>query len=172
MTFHIENGGQVDPLEFTKQMINLHPDVKIYIGCDSQDKKRECWYATVIAYRFTYGEEGIRKGARYIYLRETVEKTKDKFTRLWGEVERSVDLALWLREQGVEVSVIDLDFNHKDTTGSYDMVASGSGYVKGFGFESTCKPEEQIASRAADHIVKKKSGRSRRFHFKKKRKVA
>lgn len=177
MEFHIEHGGKVNPIEFVREMVNLYSDIKIYVGCDSQNKRKECLYAIVIAFRFTYGEEGTRKGARFIYATEVTEKMPDKFTRLWGEVERSTALAQKIEDRdvdgnirGFKVDVIDLDFNHKDTTGSYDLVASGSGYVKGYGFESTCKPEEQIASRAADHIVKKKNKKERRFHFKKKKK--
>ena len=165
MIFQLENGGDVDVVNHTNHILIQHPDTKIYVGCDSQNKKRGCIYATVIAYRFTYGAEGVRKGARYIYKKEWVDKIKDKFTRLQGEVFKSVELALWLREKGFEVHKIDLDFNHKQSAGSHNMVSFGTGYCKAYGFDATCKPEEQIASRAGDHIVKKKG--SRRKHRRK-----
>src|SRR6478609_4323195 len=105
--FKLENGREVDVVKHTQEILNKYSDVRIYVGCDSQNKKRGCVYATVIAYRFTHGE-GTRKGSRYIYFDEWVKKTKDKFTRLWGEVERSVELAKWLSEQGFEIYQIDL----------------------------------------------------------------
>jgi predicted RNase H-related nuclease YkuK (DUF458 family) len=162
--FKVENGKEgVDVIRHTQEILAQYPDAKIYVGCDSQNKKRGCIYATVIAYRFSYGD-GDRHGARYIYTDEWLPKIKDRFTRLWGEVERSVELARWLEEQGFKVHKIDLDFNLEITAGSHNMVAAGSGYVKGFGFDCSCKPEEQIASRAGDHIVKKK--KARRWHRK------
>lgn len=159
--FYLESGSKVDPLQFTKEILERYPDTKIYIGCDSQNKERVCVYATVIAYRFTY--VGTRRGARYIYYKEVVDKTKDKFTRLWGEVERSLGLAVWLRDQGFDIYQIDLDFNEKSNTGSHDMVASGTGYVIGQGFNCTVKPQLQCASRCADHIVKKRVRRRRQY---------
>lgn len=170
MIFKLENGSDVDLIQHTQSIIDQHPDTRLYVGCDSQNKRRGCTYAIVVAYRFTYGE-GTRKGARYVYQQEWVDKTKDKFTRLWGEVERSVNLALWLEEKGFKVYQIDLDFNQDVKAGSHDMVASGVGYCRGFGFNVSIKPEMQCASRCGDHIVKKKGRRSRVWHKKRKEKV-
>lgn len=170
-SFKIEHEGgdiSIDVLEHTKMMLDKYSDVKIYVGCDSQNKQRGCVYATVIAYRFSYGDSGLRKAASYIFHKESVQKQKDKFTRLWGEVERSVQVAHWLESNGFKVHQIDLDFNHKSNTGSHDLVASGSGYVRGFGFNVTCKPELQCATRGADHIVKKGIGGRIRYKGKKK----
>lgn len=166
--FQIENGLGVDLIQHTREILDQFPDTKIYVGCDSQNKKRGCIYAIVVAYRFTYGD-GTRKGARYVYQTELLPKMKDKFTRLWGEVEKSVELALWLENKdengiirGFPIEAIDLDFNRKITAGSNNMVSVGTGYVKSFGFECTIKPDEQIASRAGDHIVKKKTRKERK----------
>ncbi len=170
MEFQLENGEKIDVAKHTQSIIDLYPDTKVYVGCDSQNKKKGCVYAVVIAYRFTYGD-GTRKGARYIYTKEWVDKMKDKFTRLFGEVTRSVEVAQWLEREGFKVHKIDLDFNLDITAGSHNMVAVGSGYVKGFGFDPTCKPEEQIASRAADHIVKHKRNKRKHHRQRKKERV-
>ncbi len=176
MIFQLENGGDVDVVDFINSILIQHPDTKIYVGCDSQNKKKACLYATVIAFRFTYGDEGIRKGARYIYLKEWVDKIMPKLgednrrareIRLWGELTRSVELAQWLEQQGFKIHKIDLDFNLDERWGSNSLSASGRGYCAQFGFDATCKPEEQTASRAGDHIVKKRKGR--RWHRKKKK---
>lgn len=166
--FFFESGKRVNVLLYTQHMIDTFKNVKIYVGCDSQNKRKGCLYATVIAFRYTYDEHGLRWAANYAYHREWVEKTKDKFTRLWGEVERSVEVAQWLEKEGYKVYQIDLDFNEKSNTGSHDMVAAGSGYVLGQGFNCSVKPELQCATRAGDHIVKKK-GKRRPHHHKKKR---
>lgn len=169
---------EIDALKHTQSILDKYGDsVQIFVGCDSQnkskkarDKEGRCIYATVIAYRFNYGDSGARSGASYIYHREEVAKTKDKFTRLWGEVERSVEVAKWLEENGFKVYQIDLDFNQKSNTGSHDMVAASTGFVVGQGFRCSTKPELQMSSRAADHIVKKRSKKNR-VHYKKKSKV-
>ena len=96
---HREN-EEIDALKHTASILEKYPDAKIYVGCDSQNKHRCSVYATVIAYRFSYGDSGLRKAASYIYCREEAPKQKDKFTRLWGEVERSVEVAKWLEENG------------------------------------------------------------------------
>lgn len=179
--FKIEyrEGEEVDVLKHTQSIIDKYGDsVQIFVGCDSQNKSKnregkggKCVYAIVIAYRFTYGESGTRSGASYIYHKEETVKQKDKFTRLWGEVERSVEVAKWLEDNGFKVYKIDLDFNQKSNTGSHDMVSAGKGYVMGQGFDCTIKPDEQISSRAADHIVKKKGKKNKVHYHKKKRKV-
>lgn len=168
--FKIKNREQeqVDVVKHTQSILDQFKDVEIYVGCDSQNKQRGCVYATVIAYRFTHGE-GTRRAASFIYSKESVDKQKDKFTRLWGEVERSVEVALWLQQQGFKVHQVDLDFNQDTKTGSHDMVASGTGYVKGFGFNVSTKPETQVASRCGDHIVKKRGSVRRRVHNRKKK---
>lgn len=175
MIFQLENGGDVDAVNHTHSILLQHPDAKIYVGCDSQNKKKGCLYCVVIAYRFTYGD-GTRRGARYIYKKEWTDRIvypeseggnkRAKQERLWGEAVRSVELAQWIEAQGFKVHKIDLDFNHVEKWGSHFLSAAGVGYCASFGFDATCKPEEQIASRAGDHIVKKK--RNRRRHNRKK----
>ena len=170
---------EVDALKHTQSIMDKYGDsVKIFVGCDSQNKSKKrkdevgrCTYATVIAYKFTYGDSGMRSGASYIYHREEVPKQRDKFTRLWGEVERSVNTAKWLEENGFKVYQIDLDFNEKSNTGSHDMVAAGVGFVVGQGFRCSVKPETQMSSRAADHIVKKRSKKNRVYYHRKKKRV-
>jgi len=149
--FRCHNGEKVDVIEHTKEIFNeyaLDDSLKLYVGCDSQNKRYGTYYVTVIAYRYGH------RGAHYIYCREKIPKVRDRWQRLWGEVERSVQIALYLKSKGYKVDVIDLDFNRKEIAASSDMVAAARGYVIGMGFDCTVKPESQLASRAADHIVK------------------
>ncbi len=104
---------------------------------------------TVIAFRFS------KNGTHFIYSRDNVRpKIKDRWPRLWGEVERSLEVAQWLKGNGFKVDCVDLDFNRKEIARSHEMVKSAKGYILGFGFNTSVKPEEQVASRAADHIVR------------------
>jgi predicted RNase H-related nuclease YkuK (DUF458 family) len=147
--FKTEQGLLIDAVRHSIETLNLHKDAKIYVGTDSQNKRHNTVYVTVIAYR--YGT----RGTHYIYYRHHVKKIRDRWQRLWKEVELSVEIAKMLEENSLRVHCIDLDFNKKEIARSSDMVAAARGFVVGSGYECTVKPEEQVASRAADHIVRR-----------------
>jgi predicted RNase H-related nuclease YkuK (DUF458 family) len=150
--FKLESGKDIDVLAHTSEQFMkyaLDKSFRVYVGCDSQNKRYGTTYVTVIAYRYGH------RGTHYIYTREKVSKIKDRYKRLWGEVERSVQVATLLQTSGYKVNCIDLDFNKKEIARSSEMVAAARGYVTGMGFECSVKPEEQVASRAADHIVRR-----------------
>lgn len=161
-------GEQIDLIAYSKEMIERYEqkrqrgdgDIKIYVGCDSQNKRYDICYITVIAFRHN------DKGADYIYCKESIKKDRAKDRkikdlqvivnqRLWGEVERSLATALRLREGGIPVYCVDLDLNDEEGTGSNNLAAAGRGYIVAEGFKCTIKPEEQVASRAADSLVRK-----------------
>lgn len=151
--FQLENGEQVHDLkEYVSNIFAKHvlsEDFKVYVGCDSQNSRYNTCYVTVIAFRFS------RNGTHFIFCRDNVRpKIKDRWPRLWGEVERSLEVAQWLKSNGFKVDCVDLDFNRKEIARSNEMVKSAKGYILGFGFNTSVKPEEQVASRAADHIVR------------------
>jgi predicted RNase H-related nuclease YkuK (DUF458 family) len=157
MKFYKKEGGElVSGLTHTFDVLRQHPDAKVYVGSDSQNARHSTTYVTVIAYR--YGNNG----AHYVYHKQSLPRVKDKWTRLWKEVELSLEVAKWLEENSVKVHCVDLDLNEKITAGSNDLMAAARGYIIGMGFSCTVKPEEQVASRAADHLVRDKNRPKRR----------
>jgi predicted RNase H-related nuclease YkuK (DUF458 family) len=146
--FKTEQGSLVDAVKHTVESLNVYRDAKIYVGTDSQNKRYSTTYVTVIAYRYGH------RGCHYIYHRQNVKKIRDRWQRLWKEVELSIEIAKMLEENSIKVFCIDLDFNQKEIARSSDMVAAARGYIIGSGFNCTVKPEEQVASRAADHLVR------------------
>lgn len=150
--FKLEGGKIVDPIIHTLEILSKHPDAKIYVGTDSQNKRHQTTYVTCIAYR--YGT----RGTHYIYVKENTNKIRDRWTRLWGEVERSVEIANLLESNSIKVHRIDLDFNEKDIAKSSTMVSAARGYVIGMGYlpeQVTVKPSEQVATRSSDHICRR-----------------
>lgn len=147
--FKLEGGEMVNVISHSLDTLKRHRDAKIYVGTDSQNKRHVTCYVVVVAYR--YGT----RGTHYIYHRYNTKRIKDRWQRLWKEVELSVEIARELEESNLKVHCIDLDFNRKEIARSSDMVAAARGYVIGSGFDCTVKPEEQVASRAADHIVRR-----------------
>lgn len=151
--FRLERTGEiVDPIQHSLAIVaqysKKYDDLKIYVGSDSQNRRYSTTYVVVIAFR--YGN----RGAHFIYSRENVKKIRERYPRLWKEVEVSLEVANALKQAGVPVFRVDLDFNEKEIARSSDMVKAARGWVIGSGFSCSVKPEEQIASRAADHLVR------------------
>ena len=119
-------------------------DVEVHVGCDSQNHKRHTVYVTTVVFRFR------NNGAHVIYRKERVPKILDMWTKLWGETERSVELAnLILEECGLKVHQIDLDSNSDSKYASHKLVSASTGYIPSLGFDSKVKPDLLMAAWAA-----------------------
>jgi predicted RNase H-related nuclease YkuK (DUF458 family) len=104
-------------------------------------------YATTIVFHVESA------GCHVIYKKSRVDKINDMWTRLWGEVERSVEVALYLRENGIEINTIDLDYNIDPSHQSNKLVKAAVGYVESLGIQARVKPDLLPAVYAADDIV-------------------
>lgn len=141
----------VELAEYLKEYIEQvgAENVRLYIGCDSQNKSEWTSYATTVVLHIG------TTGCHVLYQRERVRpRVEDFWTRLWKEVERSVEVALYLQENGIEVDNIDLDLNADPNMRSNKLVAAAKGYVESLGIKARIKPELLPAIHAADHIVK------------------
>lgn len=159
--FRTHGGTQhVDIVAYAREKIKEHPDLRIYVGTDSQDKRRSTVYATVIAFR--YGTRGVH----YVFHKEKVRRIRDRWTRLWKEAEMTAEVALYLRNNLIPVYSVELDYSSNKKWGSHNMVQAGVGYLKGLGFnnihakpntpEEALDEELQVAVKAADNIVGKR----------------
>ena len=149
-----------DVAEYIMNYINAYDgDVQLYIGTDSQStrKKRVTNYATVICMHRT-NSDGIGKGAHLIYNRERKTNVKDLFTRLWWEVEYSMQVANYLRDKNVylneKVLAVHIDVSPDKKNKSNSVYASAVGYVESMGYECCTKPDSPVASYAADMVVR------------------
>lgn len=122
-------------------------DVKIYLGCDSQNKAIKTVYAVTVVFHIS------NTGCHVIYKREEIPIVRDMWTRLWKETELSCETALYLREHGIEISTIDLDYNTDPAKKSNKLVSAAVGYVESLGFKARCKPDLLPGAYAADNIV-------------------
>lgn len=137
-----------DVADYVHDYYALHPDEKLslYLGCDSQNRLRTT-YATTLVFNVS------KTGCHVIYRKEVMPLIADMWTRLWGETERSVETALYLREKGIEIDTIDLDYNVNPKFKSNKLVTAAVGYVESLGFKARIKPDLLPAVYAADHIV-------------------
>jgi len=140
---------QFDLAKYTKEYLDTNKDynVKMYLGCDSQTKADKTTYATTLVFHVE------SSGCHIIYKKEVVPVIRDMWNRLWKETELSVKAALYLRENGIEIDTIDLDYNIDPIHDSNRLVKAAVGYVESLGFKARVKPELLPAVYAADTIV-------------------
>lgn len=142
----------LNPVKYAKEIIsrNIYENINIYIGCDSQNfrKKKYTGFVTVIAFHIgTSGIHCIYKPVKYKIIRNT-------FQRLWMEAMVTYELAEKLKKAGIYIYQVDLDFNKDKKFQSNQLVAMSEGMFKGIGYNVASKPDELVASRAADHILR------------------
>lgn len=145
----IASNDHFDLAEYVKEYLESNKDyaVKMYLGCDSQTKADKTTYATTLVFHVA------NSGCHVIYKKEIVPVVRDMWNRLWRETELSVEAALYLRENGVEINTIDLDYNTDPIHNSNRLVKAAVGYVESLGFKARVKPDLLPAVYAADDIV-------------------
>jgi predicted RNase H-related nuclease YkuK (DUF458 family) len=143
------DGEAIELIKYTLNIISTKPDVAIYVGTDSQNCKKVTKYVTVVAYR--YGSRGVH----FIYQLSSEKKIKDQFERLFKEAEMSIKIAEYLKSKSISVFAIDLDYNKNKKFESNKLVTATRGWCESLGYKVIIKPDEQVATRAADMIVNK-----------------
>ncbi|HMC96218.1 MAG TPA: ribonuclease H-like YkuK family protein [Flavobacteriales bacterium] len=141
----MHDGRAVDLLAHVGGVLAAHRDVEVMVGSDSHNYANHTVYTTTVVMRF------FRNGAQVVYRREKAPKVVDLWTRLWGEVERSLVVAQILRTQGsIDVCRIDMDLNSDARFGSHKLHTAAVGYVRSHGYEPHTKPDMLIATWAAN----------------------
>ena len=141
-------GNRIDPVAHTLEIIKNYPNAEVHIGTDSQNIGKQTRYTTVIAYRL-----GTR-GVHYILGKAQITIIRDMWTRLWKEAEKSIDVAEWLTQQIAIRVEIDMDYNGDENFKSHKLIAAAKGWANSLGYKVNIKPNNQIATRAADHHCK------------------
>ena len=141
---------EIDLAEYVQEYVNYveRPNVQLYIGCDSQNKGDNTIFATTVFLHIG------NTGCHVLFKIETFPRIFDFQSRLWGEVERSVEVAVYLKDNGIVVDNIDLDLNGDPMKRSNKLVHAATGYVESLGIKARIKPEMLPAISAADNIVK------------------
>lgn len=141
--------NNIDLVEYIQKYLQEYPNTDIYIGCDSQNFKRTTSYAIVIVLH------DLGKGGHILYSKESMPRIHDKFTRLWKEVEKSIETAEYLKENNIKKpAYIDLDLNPDIKYQSNKILQAALGYVESMGYKARCKPDAMSASHVADALCK------------------
>ena len=141
-------GDRIDPVNHTLEVIKNYPYAEIHIGTDSQNVNKETLYTTVIAYRLN------TRGVHYIFSRSSKKIIRDLLTRLWKEAEYSIDVAEWMTQKITIKVEIDMDFNGDENFKSHKLISAAKGWANSLGYKVNVKPNNQIATRAADYHCK------------------
>lgn len=135
----------VDLLMHVQEITRKNPEIKVFVGTDSQNYHQSTVYVSTVVLRYQ------NNGAHVLYQKEKVAKITDRWTRLWDELNRSIDLAGYLRnEGGIHVSQIDLDFNSDPKFFSHKLLPAAVGYVQSMGYRAKSKPDLLMATWAAN----------------------
>jgi predicted RNase H-related nuclease YkuK (DUF458 family) len=134
--------------QYAQEMVKKHPNIKIYVGSDSQNYATKTLYATTVVFRFE------NNGAHVIYHKESTKLVTDMWTRLWGELQRSIDVAGYLKfECDVPIEQIDLDLNSDPEFPSNKVFQAAVGYAQSMGYKAKTKPDLLMATWAANVLV-------------------
>jgi predicted RNase H-related nuclease YkuK (DUF458 family) len=142
------NEKVVDLVPYLKQKLSERDDISIYVGCDSQNIGSKTIYAVVIVlhHRTT--------GGHVLYSKAKFERIKERFTKLWKEVEISMEIAEYLNSHGIRATYIDIDLNPDPKYASNSVLRAAMGFVESMGYTPRCKPEAVSASYVADKLCK------------------
>jgi predicted RNase H-related nuclease YkuK (DUF458 family) len=138
----------VDLVPYTLGFLVENLDHTIYVGTDSQNVGESTIYATVIVFHNS------GKGGHVLYSKVVLPKINDRWTRLWKEVEFSVQAAEQLKDEAIpKVGYIDLDLNPDPKYKSNQVLRSAIGYVESMGYKARVKPNAIMASCVADNLI-------------------
>ena len=131
---------------------------EIFVGCDSQVNRICTIYSVVIGIHKIV--DGIGRGVHIIHTKERDKKIKEDrgaiFSRLWNEVDRIVETALYLRDNGIDTKDIatHVDANSDAKYASNMIYDSAIGYLNSLGFKVEGKPYAWAATYAANLYCK------------------
>jgi predicted RNase H-related nuclease YkuK (DUF458 family) len=148
MEFRIlQTDTSVDLVEYLKFYLSENPDAQIIIGCDSKNRDSLTIYAVVVVLYKPH------RGGHVLYSKKRIPRVKERWNRLWHEVEISVNLANELVDLGLpKPAFIDLDLNPDPRFKSNDVVRAAVGLVESMGYVARTKPYSLCASYAADKV--------------------
>lgn len=139
-----------DIINYIKNYLNDRTGVELLIGSDSQSfSNAKTVYGVVIAL-YTKG-----KGAHVLCTKESTPFEKDTSNRLLTEVWKAVEVAEFLRKNGLpKASFIDIDLNPDPKYRSNRVLRQAVGLVEGMGYRVRYKHNGAMMTYSANHLVR------------------
>jgi len=149
--FQTLHGVKIENLiEYIKEYISTKDEIEILVGSDSQSyRNTKTIYGVVIAL-YTKG-----KGSHVLCYREVLPVEKNISVRLMTEVWKSIEIAEYLRENGLpKPKWIDIDLNPDPKYKSNSVLRQAVGLVEGMGYQVRYKHLGAMTTYAANHLVR------------------
>jgi predicted RNase H-related nuclease YkuK (DUF458 family) len=141
------NRKVVDLVPYLKEKLAERNDISVYIGSDSQNIGDSTVYACVIVLHYN------KNGGHVLYTKSKIDRVKDRYTRLWNEIELSMEVARYLEAQGIQkAKYIDIDLNPDPKYASNGILRAALGFIESYGFVPRSKPDAMSASYCADRV--------------------
>lgn len=141
--FYKDDGTVVlDPLRYVNDWLLKHPKGEIHLGCDSKVKRSYVKYSVAICMR------EIGRGVHEIYGTKTDPLPKDRYSRLWEEVNLAVKVAHNFDAIPSPI-FIHVDLNKDPNYFSNSLYEASVGFIKSMGYNALAKPDAWAASSGA-----------------------
>jgi len=137
-------------IEYIREYISTKENVEILIGSDSQCYGNKKTIFGVVIALYVKG-----KGAHVLCTRETLPMEHNTASRLLGEVWKSIEMAEFLKENGLpKPTWIDIDLNPDPKYKSNSVLRQAVGMVEGMGYKVRYKHLGALMTYAANHLVR------------------
>lgn len=146
--FRTEKGERVDLIEYTRERLKENPDLRIYIGSDSQIFKKNTRFVTCICFR------NDNKGAHYIYCKEKTDRISVSYTRLYNEGLKTMEALSLFDGTDIKIEAVEFDYNDVKETISTKLVNDFKGWAEALGHKAIFKGGDMVACKAADHLCR------------------
>jgi predicted RNase H-related nuclease YkuK (DUF458 family) len=147
--FRTQQGERVNVIEHTLDQLKKWPNLKMYVGSDSQDYGKITRSVTVVVYRYGH------RGAHFVYHRTEDLRARDIRARLMKEAQDTLEAAQIIdSEIPISFESLDFDFNTAPKWASNKVLSEVKGWMKGMNYKATFKGEHVIATKAADHVCR------------------
>ncbi len=154
LKWHSPSGNFVEFDDIVCEVVRHHgKSGKIFIGTDSHRSGDYFIFATVLC---LYGA-AFQQGGVYYFTRKKVKAKKfgSLYHRIFHEAERSIELALRLKELSLDAIEVHLDVSPPASTAATSSFSDAiRGYVSAAGFENKIKPNSWASFSIADKHAK------------------
>ena len=151
--FRTEQGKIIEVIDYSIQQVVKNPDVKIYIGCDSQVHGPKIVFVLTVAYQA--GRNGVHciykriekeRPPKYVHINEQVK------LRLREEIYMTMEIVQYvLDNSSIKIAGVEFDFNDVKDTLSKPMIAESVGWARGLGLKALTKPDEMYATKFSNY---------------------
>lgn len=147
-----------DVVDYIKEYLKTNKDIEILIGCDAQKGKRKTTTYGIVVVLYTPG-----KGGHVLCTSETTPYEKEVSVKLINEVWKAVEVAEYLRENGIpQAKWIDIDLNPDPRFQSNKILRQAIGLVEGMGYKVRWKDHGALVNHTADRVARKSDRKAQR----------